>query len=196
MRISRRVEALAPSRPFGSGNNARDGQCRGLHRGPLTVVLALSLLWMRCADGAQLASALCNAYPQPDYHLSMGDLMTMAVQPRHVKLGLAGKNQNWIYAKYELGELRNAFARVDRTIPKYQSIDVTALAAAVLRAPLEAVGQAISAKDASQFDIAYSQLTEACNLCHRNRNHAAIVIKVPDAAMFPDQEFQSPRQRQ
>ena len=196
MRISRRVETLAPSRPLGSSNNARDSQCRGLHRGPLTAVLALSLLWMRCADGAQLASALFSTNPQPGYHPSMGDLMTMAVQPRHIKLGLAGKYQNWIYAKYELGELRNALARVGRTIPKYQSIDVTALATAVLRAPLEAVGQAISAKDASQFDIAYAQLTEACNVCHRNRNHAAIVIKVPDAAMFSDQEFQPwpPRQ--
>jgi hypothetical protein len=195
MRISRRVETLAPSRPLGSGNNARDSQCRGLHRGPLTAVLALSLLWIQCADAAQLASALCNTDPQPDYHPSMGDLMTMAVQPRHIKLGLAGKHQNWNYAMYELGELRNAFTRIDRTIPKYQSIDVTALAA-VLRAPLEAVGQAISAKDASQFDVAYAQLTEACNVCHRNRNHAAIVIKVPDAAMFPDQEFQPPPLRQ
>ena len=192
MRISRRVETLTPSRPLGSGNNVRDAQCRGLHRSPLTALLALSLLWMRCADGAQLASALCNIYPQPDYHPSMGDLMTMAVQPRHIKLGLAGKHQNWIYAKYELGELRNAFTRVDHTIPKYQSIDVTALTAAMLRAPIEAVGHAISAKDPSQFDVAYAQLTEACNICHRNRNHAAIVIKVPDAAMFPDQEFQPP----
>jgi hypothetical protein len=190
MRISRRVETLAPGRPLGSGNNARDGQCRGMHRRPLTVVLALSLLCMRCVDGAQPASALRNTYPQPDYHPSMGDLMTIAVQPRHIKLGLAGKRQNWIYAKYELGELRNAFTRIGRTIPKYQSIDVTALATALLRTPLEAVGQAISAKDASQFDMAYAQLTEACNVCHRNRNHAEIVIKVPDAAMFPDQEFQ------
>ena len=122
----------------------------------------------------------------------MGDLMTMAVQPRHIKLGLAGKHQNWIYAKYELGELRNAFTRVGHTIPKYQSIDVTALAAAVLRAPLEAVSQAVSAKDASRFDMAYAQLTEACNVCHRNRNHPEVLIKVPDAAMFPDQEFQPP----
>jgi hypothetical protein len=195
MRFSRRAETLAPSRSLGSGNNARDGQRRDLHWGLLTVVLALSLLWVR-ADGAQLALAQRNTDPQPGYHPSMGDLMTMTVQPRHLKLGLAGKYQNWIYAKYELGELRNAFARVGRTIPEYQSIDVTALAAATLRAPLEAVGQAISAKDASQFDVAYAQLTEACNVCHRNRNHAEIVIKVPDAAMFLDQEFQPwlPRQ--
>jgi hypothetical protein len=122
MRISRRVETLAPSRSLGSGNNA-----------------------------ATVSVEACIGFPLPWY---------------------------W------------------RTIPKYQSIDVTALATAVLRAPLEAVGQAISAKDASQFDIAYAQLTEACNVCHRNRNHAAIVIKVPDAAMFSDQEFQPwpPRQ--
>jgi len=122
----------------------------------------------------------------------MGDLMTMAVQPRHIKLGLAGKQQNWIYAEYELGELRNAFNRIGRTIPRYQSIDFAALAASMLGEPLAALGQAVSTRSATQFDSAYACLTEACNICHRNRNHAAIIIKVPDAEMFPDQEFTPP----
>jgi uncharacterized membrane protein len=120
----------------------------------------------------------------------MGDLMTMTVQPRHIKLGLAGKQQNWVYAKYELSELRNAFGRVARTIPKYQSIDTAALTTAIMQAPLKTLEQAIEANSAMQFTEAYSRLTEACNACHRNRNHAAVVIKVPEGAMFPDQKFQ------
>ncbi len=125
----------------------------------------------------------------PDYHPSMGDLMTMAVQPRHIKLGLAGKRQNWTYARYELSELRNAFARTARTIPKYQSWDTAAMATAMTQAPFGALDQAIEARNSTQFAAAYSQLTHACNACHEALKHAAVVIKVPDAAMFPDQDF-------
>jgi hypothetical protein len=35
--------------------------------------------------------------------------MTMTVQPRHTKLGLAGREGNWPYAAYELHELQEAF---------------------------------------------------------------------------------------
>ena len=58
---------------------------------------------------------------------SLGDLMTMAIQPRHTKLGLAGQERNWPYAQYELSELRNAFARVARTIPINRKIDMEAV---------------------------------------------------------------------
>src|SRR5665213_4148023 len=51
------------------------------------------------------------AAPQPDYHPSLGDLMTMAVQPRHTKLGIAGRERDWAYVTYESSELRNAPAR-------------------------------------------------------------------------------------
>jgi hypothetical protein len=119
----------------------------------------------------------------------MGDLMTMSGQPRHIKLGLAGQQRNWIYAGYELSELRNAFARIVRTIPKYQSVDTAQTMTAVTQAPLDALAQAIQASNASEFARAYKQLTRGCNACHQSLNHAAVVIKVPHAPMFPDQDF-------
>jgi hypothetical protein len=73
----------------------------------------------------------------------MGDLMTMAVQPRHIKLGLAGKQKNWSYATYELSELRNAFARIAHTIPKYQTMDADRMTA-LTKAPLDALAEAIT----------------------------------------------------
>ena len=127
---------------------------------------------------------------QPDYHPSMGDLMTMAVQPRHVKLGLAGQDGNWAYAAYELSELRNAFARIARTIPQYQSGDTAALVNAMMKAPLDELDQAIKASNVARFADAYARLTQACNACHQSQKHGAVVIKVPEVAMFPDQDFQ------
>jgi hypothetical protein len=152
----------------------------------------LALILVLSAPGvglAQSVNAKGDSTALRDYHPSMGDLMTMAVQPRHIKLGLAGQQKDWAYAKYELSELRNAFARIGRTIPAYQSVDTAALTAGVMGAPLNAVEQAIDAQSSKQFNAAYVQLTEACNICHRNRKHSVVVIKVPNTEVFPDQAF-------
>jgi len=134
-----------------------------------------------------------TAPPVPDYHPSMGDLMTMAIQPRHIKLGLAGHEKNWKYAEYELSELRNAFARVGRTIPVYRTADMPALIGALTNDPLKAVEEAIHANDPVRFKTAYGQLTQACNACHLSQDHPMVVIRVPDERFYPDQDFRLPR---
>jgi len=159
--------------------------------------LAASLLLISTAATAQTpqppapASAPAAA-PTPDYHPSLGDLMTMAVQPRHTKLGLAGQQGNWTYALYELSELRNAFARVGRTVPVYRNIDMAAVIGAMTAPPLSAVEQAIHAQNAAQFKVAYAQLTTACNACHLSQDHAAVVIRVPERNPYEDQDFRKP----
>jgi hypothetical protein len=130
--------------------------------------------------------------PQPDYHPSLGDLMTMAIQPRHTKLGLAGQARNWPYAQYELSELRNAFARVARTIPTYRNINMAAVIGSLTTEPLQAVEQAIHAQDARQFKAAYVRLTTTCNACHLSQDHAPVVIQVPATNPYPDQDFRRP----
>jgi hypothetical protein len=62
--------------------------------------------------------------PKPAFHPGLGDLMTAFVQPRHTKLGLAGNEQNWIYAAYELNELREAFDGVAEMVPKYRNLSI------------------------------------------------------------------------
>jgi hypothetical protein len=44
-----------------------------------------------------------------------------------------------------------------------------------------------------QFNEAYFRLTEACNACHVTTDHSFIVIKVPNASAFPNQEFELKR---
>jgi len=160
----------------------------------LAMLTASGLLLLSGVTGAQSPSATAaSSAPvvasQPDYHPSMGDLMTMAIQPRHTKLGLAGHERNWLYAQYELSELRNAFARVARTIPVYRTADMTALIAALTVEPLAAVEQAIHAKDSRRFKTAYAALTTACNACHLSQDHASVVIRIPATNPYPDQDF-------
>jgi hypothetical protein len=160
-------------------------------------VAASGLLTLSGVTGAQsppanASSSAPAAAPQVDYHPSLGDLMTMAVQPRHTKLGLAGRERNWAYAQYEVSELRNAFARVARTIPIYRTTDMTALINALTAEPLAAVEQAIRAGDARQFKTAYARLTTACNACHLSQDHASVVIRVPGTNPYADQDFHNP----
>ena len=125
----------------------------------------------------------------PDYHPSMGDLMTMTVQPRHIKLGLGGKARNWEYAAYEVSELQNAFKRVLLLNPTYRKQDMNALFSANMQDPLNKLVAAIKAKNAKGFDAGYASVTHSCNTCHEGLEHPFVVIKEPTSSTFPDQVF-------
>jgi hypothetical protein len=61
-----------------------------------------------------------------------------------------------------------------------------------VKAPLAALGAAIQAKDGNEFNVAYGQLTTACNTCHRSYDRAEIVIQSPALPEFSDQDFRPP----
>jgi hypothetical protein len=126
--------------------------------------------------------------PMP-YVLTMGDMMNTLIQPRHAKLGIAGHSGNWPLAEYALVEIRQAFAGIVKAQPKFHGYPVADLVDAALKQPLAAVDDAIKAQDAKKFAAAYDQLTQGCNACHVSLDHPFVVIKVPDASAFPNQEF-------
>ena len=115
--------------------------------------------------------------------------MTMTVQPRHLKLGLAGQEKNWVYAKYELHELEEAFERIARLVPKWREVDIADTILATTKQPMEALDQAIKAADAAKFADAYGRLTATCNACHQSSKVAMIVIQGPKTSPFANQDF-------
>ena len=125
--------------------------------------------------------------------MTMGDLMNTLVQPRHLKLGLAGQAQNWPLAKYALEQLRAALANIASAKPKFAGFPVGELVDLALTPPFNAVDAAIKQQDAQKFAAAYAQVTQGCNACHMELNHAIVVIKVPDASAFPNQDFSPKR---
>jgi len=151
----------------------------------LTSVLALSFLALAYA---QTPAAPQGPAPQA-YRPGLGDLMTMTVQPRHIKLGLAGREKNWSFAAYELHELEESFERIVRVWPMYRKTNIAELMVATTKEPMDAVSQAIKSADAARFDEAYARLTATCNACHQSTERAFVVIQVPQASPFPDQDF-------
>jgi hypothetical protein len=166
----------------------------------IAVLAALSLAGAAGAVSAQTAPPAPPANPGPappappvPYVMGMGDLMNALIQPRHAKLGLAGRAENWTLANYALSELRQVFDRIGKAVPKFRGMPVPALIDAALTAPLGAVEAAIRQKDPQKFAAAYDQVTQGCNACHIELDHPYVVIKTPDASAFPNQDF-SPRQ--
>ena len=157
-------------------------------------IIAASLL----AAGAGIAQqpAASAAAPQgglavSPYVMTMGDMMNTLIQPRHAKLGLAGHAGNWQLAQYAAAEIRQAFAGIAKAQPKFASMPVGTLVDVAIVPPLNAVDAAIKQQDAAKFTAAYGQLTQGCNACHMELDHPYVVIKVPDASAFPNQEFKA-----
>lgn len=131
--------------------------------------------------------------PPAAYRPGLGDLMTMTVQPRHLKVGLAGQEQNWPYMRYELHELEESLERVARQWPKWREVDIAGLVIGSTREPMAAVDEAAKAGDATRFNDAYGRLTAACNACHQSANVAMIVIQAPKGSPFTNQDFRPVR---
>jgi len=127
-----------------------------------------------------------------EFKPAMDDLMTMLIQPRHIKLYYAGQQKNWTLAAFELNELGAALRRIGQTIPKYRNFSVDATVGSIFAPKIQEMNAAINSKNPTQFASAYNDLTEACNTCHQGMEHDFLVIKTPNAPFFPDQDFAAP----
>jgi hypothetical protein len=133
-----------------------------------------------------------NAEPAP-FNPQMAALMSMLIQPRHAKLGLAGKAENWPLAGYALKELKQGFAVTSRAVPRWKGLPVPDLFDAALTQPFTLLDFAIKLGYRRQFDEAYDTLTKGCNACHATTDHSFVVIKTPDVSAFPNQDFEPKR---
>jgi hypothetical protein len=81
---------------------------------PVALVVACSALAVLAAlstrTAAQNPMGDANAEPAPfNPQMAAMMMMMMLIQPRHAKLGLAGKAENWPLAGYALKELKTGF---------------------------------------------------------------------------------------
>src|SRR5437764_14280172 len=129
-----------------------------------------------------------DAQPQP-FNPQLSALMNMIIQPRHAKLGLAGKAENWALAGYMFSELKLGFGVVGRAVPRWKGLPVPDLIEAAMTQTWPVLDFAIKAGEPRQFLEAYEKLTQGCNNCHGTMEHPFVVIKAPDASAWPNQEF-------
>jgi hypothetical protein len=162
-------------------------------------VTALAATALSAAIAVASLSGAAQSEPKPPeespaaFNPMMGALMQMFVQPRHAKLGLAGREANWPLTAYELKELKRSMAQISAAIPRWKGLPVPDLFDAALTEPFAALEAAVKAGDARQFTEAFDQLTSGCNACHATTDHMFVVLKAPEASDFPDQDFKARR---
>jgi hypothetical protein len=164
---------------------------------PLMLVAGLSAFAMIAAvstrGAAQNPMGDADAEPAP-FNPQMAALMSMLIQPRHAKIGLAGQAENWPLAGYALKELKQGFLVISRAVPRWKGLPVPDLFDAAVSQPIALLDFAIKAQEPRQFGEGYARLTAGCNACHATTDHSFVVIKAPDsAAAFPNQDFQPKR---
>ena len=119
--------------------------------------------------------------PKP-FNPQLGALMNMVIQPRHAKLGLAAKAENWALAGYYFKELKTGFAVIAGAVPRWKGLPVHDLIDAAVTPHFAVLDFAIKAGEPRQFAEAYDRVTQGCNNCHATMDHPFVVIKSPDAS--------------
>jgi len=117
----------------------------------------------------------------------LADIMT-ATQLRHIKLWFAGKASNWKLADYELRQFKASLVEAALLYPGIPVTNVTTMAD-----PVQAVADAIKAKDSRAFESTFSSLTNGCNACHQSMGYGYIVMRVPTSSPFSDQVMPPPK---
>lgn len=139
------------------------------------VVVGLASPFMAAAQTAQ------------KYAPRLADIMS-AVQFRHLKLSLAGQQQNWQLAAYELELVKSGLVEA---ISLYDNIPVSNIT--MVDGPIKALDGAIASKSSLAFAKAFQQLTAGCNACHQSIGRDFIAITVPTASPFSNQSFVPPK---
>lgn len=130
---------------------------------------------------------MAAAQTSQKYAPRLADIMS-AVQFRHLKLSLAGQQQNWQLAAYELELVKSGLVEA---ISLYDNIPVSNIT--MVDGPINALDSAIASKSSVAFGKAFQQLTAGCNACHQSIGRDFIAITVPTASPFSNQSFVPPK---
>jgi len=149
-------------------------------RGLFVLLICVSPLLAAAQTGVNLP-------PSQPYVPRLGDIMN-AAQIRHMKLWFAGKSANWELAAYEVHQLK---ASLVEAATLYEGIPVTNVT--TMAQPVQAVTDAIEAKDSKKFLKTYGDLTSGCNACHQSIGRGFVVMRAPDLSPFSDQQFAPPK---
>ena len=118
------------------------------------------------------------------YKPGFGEFMS-SIQAHHSKLWFAGENQNWKLADFEIHEIMEAIA----DIQKYETDRKESKLVAMLMPVLDSVNSAIEQKNPASFRRSFKSLTNTCNNCHHAVDFEFNVVKIPDTQPFSNQNF-------
>src|SRR5437762_7660110 len=108
------------------------------------------------------------------YKPGFGEFMS-GIQTHHAKLWFAGINNNWPLADFEIHEIEEALEDLRKFCtdrPEVKEIGMITPA-------LDSTKNSIQRKNLALFKNSFLLLTNTCNNCHKETNHAFNVVTVP-----------------
>jgi len=138
-----------------------------------------------------LSATVMFAAAQPArecYEPGLGEFMT-ATQLRHAKLWLAGKQNNWDLAAYEIDEIKEGLEEAARLHPTFDGVPVAEMIKTIIDPRIEEIEKAVRAKSSAKFMVAFDELTSGCNSCHAGANKPFIRIQRPTESPLTNQNF-------
>ena len=137
---------------------------------------------MQRADDMPMAAAPAEE-PEPMHeaqeHGALGEKMNSFAR-RFAGLWYAGRSGNTALAQYELKEMGEVIADVQSMDKVENGVRLNGVIGALKNSQLKAIGEALEAKDAVAFELAYRETVQMCNACHKATAHEFIRIDIPD----------------
>ena len=122
------------------------------------------------------------------YVPGLGDLM-IGLQVHHGKLWHAGEASNWELAAHEIDALKEAFADIVTLRPTFKRESIVEMLTQFSAGPLDALSDAVVARDQEHFQQAFDSLSTACNACHEVHGYGFIVLQRPTSLMLNNQRY-------
>ena len=167
------------------------------------LVLALALAPFAAAAQAPSAppasappamAPLAQSRPEAKSYTPGIEQFMNVIQSEHAKLWFAAGARNWPLAAYQLGEIKEVMSDVEDLYPKFKDLPLGQMLDNVITGPIVELEKALDQKNAKAFASGYDKLTAACNACHQATGNGFIVIQIPVAPAFPNQDFR-PRKK-
>jgi hypothetical protein len=119
---------------------------------------------------------------------TLADLMALT-QLRHYKLWYSERMENWKLADYEFNQLVATIDRIKKLYPESHSLAQANLITEKTEPALKELREAIQGKSNKRFEVAYNEVTDACNQCHRAAGFDFILVRVPWKSPYNNQMF-------
>lgn len=166
-----------------------------LKKSMLMKIITISVLFLACWGCGQhheqeevarlqgqidsLQALMTNAYTP-----GFGEFMA-GIQAHHAKLWLAGINENWALADFEIHEMEEGL----EDLQKYNADRPEMEKLGMITPALDSVTYAVQVKELALFKTSFATLTQTCNNCHAATDHAFNVVTIPETSPFPNQDF-------
>jgi hypothetical protein len=121
------------------------------------------------------------------YKPGLGEFMS-SIQLHHAKLWFAGINGNWQLADFEIHEIQESIADIEKFCFDRQESKMVKM---FLLPAIDSITHAFTENNIENFKTGFVFLTSSCNNCHKENSFDFNVVTIPTSLPVPNQDFKS-----